>query len=267
MMNKEHVLMIGASKGSGRISAQTLAQAGYQVSVISRRPPQEKIDGARHWSADITKPALFAETLEAIVRQAGPLHHLIFCHQFRGEGDAWAGQIETSLTAVKRVIESAVDHFAPARGGSTIVIVSSICGRLIAVEQPVGYHVAKAGLEQMVRYYAMALGRKGIRVNAVAPNSVLKAENRDFYKRNKELYDLYAKILPLGRMVSSEDVAGAIAFLCGPPSSGITGQTLVIDGGMSLQDHEGMARSLMSLDQIQLTKKNHKPVHAAADEK
>ncbi len=249
------MLVIGGSKGIGRSVVQTMTQRGYLVSVISRKQPQEKIKKVHYWDADITKPGRFLKVFNEIIRRQGQLNHLVFCQQFRGAGDDWAGQIETSLTAVKRVIGSAVDHFENIKGRNTIIIVTSIAGRLIAAEQPVGYHVAKAGLEQMTRYYALTLGAKGIRVNAIAPNMVLKEENKDFYLRNKKIYDLYRKISPLGRMVASDDVAHTVAFFCSSQSAGITGQSLVIDGGVSLQEHAALARALMSLDGTQITQK------------
>jgi NAD(P)-dependent dehydrogenase (short-subunit alcohol dehydrogenase family) len=257
-VKKEHVLVIGGSKGTGRAVVQTMAQKGYLVSVVSRKLPEKKIEGVHYRAVDITKPGDFSKVFKGIIRDLGPLNHLVFCQQLRGAGDEWGGQIDTSLTAVKHVIESAVDDFENVKGKNTIVLISSIVGRLVATEQPVGYHVAKAGVDQMTRYYAMALGPQGIRVNAVAPNSVLKEENKDFYLRNSKIYDLYKGISPLGKMVTSEDVANTIAFLCSLQSAGITGQILVIDAGVMLQDHEGMARTLMSLDSTQITQRKYK---------
>ena len=219
-MKKEHMLVIGGTKGTGRIVVQTMAKKGYRVSVVSRNLPQEKVKGARYWAVDITKPDHFSKVFNEIIRDQGPLNHLVFCHQFRGTGDNWTGQIDTNLTAVKHVVESAIGKFEDIKEKNTIVFISSIVGRLIASEQPVGYHVAKAGLDQMTRYYAVALGPRGIRVNAIAPNSVLKEENRNFYLQNKKIHDLYTKISPLGKMVTSQDVANTVAFFCSPRVSG-----------------------------------------------
>ncbi len=247
-MKKEHMLVIGGSRGIGRTVVQMMAKKGYRVSVISRKQPQEKIEKVHYWAADITKPGHFSKVFKQIIREHGALNHLVFCQKFRGAGDDWTGQIETSLTAVKRVIESAVDDFENIKGRNTIVVFTSMAGRLIATEQPVGYHVVKAGLEQMTRYYALALGAKGIRVNAVVPSWVLKEENKDFYSQNKKFYDLNIKISPLGRMVTSQDVACAVAFFCSAQSAGVTGQSLVVDGGVSLQEQGALARALMPTD-------------------
>ena len=113
--------------------------------------------------------------------------------------------------------------------------------------QALGYHVAKAGLNQMMRYYAVNLGRKGIRVNAVTPFTFLKEESRDFYMKNQALHDLYRKITPLGRMATAEDSARVIAFLCSPGAGFVNGQNIYVDGGLSLVWPETLARNLSGL--------------------
>lgn len=147
------------------------------------------------------------------------------------------------MTASKNVIERLADEFDGSNENS-IVLVSSLAGHFIAEEQPLSYHLAKAGINQMVRYYAFALGPKGIRVNCVSSGAVLKGESKDFYLQNKQIYDLYKRIIPLGRMVTSEDIAHVIAFLCSPKASLMTGQNLIVDGGVSLQGQESLARKL-----------------------
>lgn len=251
------MLIIGGSKGIGRAIVQTMVKAGYVVSVVSRKEPQEKYKNVRYWAADITKRDPFRNVFKRIVRQNGKLNHLVFCQQFRGTGDDWSGQIETSLTATKDIIELVSTDFEDTRRNS-IIIISSIASHYIAQEKSVGYHMTKAGLEQMIRYYALVLGPKGIRVNGVSPHIVLKEENKDFYiQQNKKIYDLYKKISPLGKMVTSDDVVHAVAFLCSSQSAGITGQSIVIDAGVSLQEHACLARALMSLGN-RVTQTHHK---------
>ena len=252
-MSKEHMLVIGGSKGTGRAIVQTMAEKGYTLSVISRTKPQEECENAAYWAVDITKGEALAEALEQIVTQKGRINHLVFCQQFRGTEDDWQGQIDTSLTATKSIIESAGSLFDEAKGNASITMIGSSASHFIAKEKSVGYHVVKAGLEQMIRYYALVLAPRGIRVNGLSPNTILKEENRDFYRRTKELHDLNTRVSPLGRMVTSEDVAHGVAFLCSPHAGAVTGQSLVMDGGASLQEHAGLARALKSLDKIEIT--------------
>jgi NAD(P)-dependent dehydrogenase (short-subunit alcohol dehydrogenase family) len=243
-MTKQHTLIIGGTRGTGRALAKLFADEGHTVSVIGRRAPDSQLDNVRYWIVDLLDKQHLDAALGEILQQNGKLNSLVFLQRYRGQGDNWAGEIETSLTATKNVIERLAGEFD---GGGAIVLVSSIIGAFVVNNQPVGYHVAKAGIDHMIRYYAVTLGPKGIRVNGVSPASVIKDESREFYSKNEKLLDLFKKIVPLGRIGTAEEVAQVIAFLCSPKASIITGQIITVDGGMTLQSQESLARGLTGL--------------------
>ena len=199
------------------------------------------------WSVDLSDHGRLLSALSEIVAKNGEINNLVFLQRYRDGGDVWGGELDISLTATKMVIENLADRF-DRRTGSSIVIFSSNAAWFVAEEQPVGYHVAKAALVQMARYYALALGPKQIRVNCITPGTVLKEESKEFYLRNTPLQNLYRQITPLGRMGTAEEIADAVAFLCSSKASFITGQNIVVDGGISLQWQEGLARKLTKLD-------------------
>jgi NAD(P)-dependent dehydrogenase (short-subunit alcohol dehydrogenase family) len=218
------------------------------VSVIGRRPPNESdtsIPGVSFWAVDLLDEDGLKEVCSEITDRSGKMTNLIFCQRYRGNRDDWEGEIETSLTATKRLIEGflveAEDHKP-----DSIVVISSIAGTFIAEEQPVSYHVAKAGLIQLVRYYAVKLGPLGIRVNCVSPGAVVKQESKQFYQDNQSLHELICSVIPLRRMATSEDVAQVTSFLCSPAASYVTGQNIVVDGGFSLQWHESFTRQFLN---------------------
>jgi len=254
-MKKRHTLIIGGTRGTGRALVRAFAAKRHTVSVIGRRLPPEsdlRDPHVKYWTVDLMDERRLSKVLKEIVDKNGKLSSLVFCQRYRGQDDAWNGDLQTSLTATKNVIEQLADEFDET-GEKTIVIVGSVAGAFIAEEQPVGYHVVKAGLTQMVRYFAVLLGRKGIRINCVSPSSILKEESKKFYMEQKELLGLYQRIVPLGRMGTAEEISNVIEFLCSPESSFITGQNIVVDGGLSLQWHESLARKLASLTHLPIT--------------
>ncbi len=231
-----HDLIIGGTKGIGRKTAELFRKKGHLVSIIGRKNTEEisKIQGARYWFSDITKKDVTQDTLKEIIKENGPVDNVIFFQRYRGENDEWEGEIATSLTATKYIIEQLAETFSN-DGEKSILIISSVAAELIAEEQGAGYHVAKAGIVQLMRYYAAGLGKKGIRVNCISPAIVLKEESRPFYSENRSLKALYEKITPLGRMGTPEDIANLAEFICSPKASYITGHNFVIDGGLTLQ--------------------------------
>jgi NAD(P)-dependent dehydrogenase (short-subunit alcohol dehydrogenase family) len=257
-MKKPHSLIVGGTRGIGRELVDQFIRDGHNVSVIARRLPERKAarKGARYWPVDVRDENALREVLRRIIKESGKINHLIFFQRFRGADDVWRGEIETSLTATKAVVEALQDRFAA--GGKAIVVVSSINAELIAGNLPIGYHVAKAALQQMVRYWALALGSRGIRVNSVSPGTVLKEESKQFFLRDRKLSDLYRRITPLGRFGHAREVARVIGCLCGGQTSFVTGQDIVVDGGVSLQWQESLARELVNL----ATFRNSRPAKA-----
>jgi NAD(P)-dependent dehydrogenase (short-subunit alcohol dehydrogenase family) len=246
-MRDTHALVVGGTRGIGRAVVDRLVSEGRTVSIIARRPPQDsaRVDPklTRYWQADITRPDQVNPVLAEIIRERGKLRSLIFLQRYRGEGDVWEGELAVSVTATKNIIEALAGDFVENQD-SAIAIVNSNASEIIVDEQPAGYHIAKAALLQLVRYYAVNLGSRGIRVNGVCPITTIKLESRNHYLNNPELMAMYKKMVPLGRLGTAEEIADVIAFLCSDQSSFITGQNLTVDGGISLRGHEALARLL-----------------------
>jgi 3-oxoacyl-[acyl-carrier protein] reductase len=245
-MSAPHSLVIGGTRGIGRELVEEFISAGHRVSVVARSLPTSgtEIRGVRYYAVDIGRPNVEL-ALNEIVSQAGEINHLVFFQRFRGSGPSWEGEIATSLTATKTVVEALQDKFA--EGEKSIVVVSSIAAALISSYAPVGYHATKAALCQMVRYWAVVLGPLGIRVNSVSPGTVLKDESKDFFLNDKKISDLYRRITPLRRFGSAREVAKVIACMCGEQTSFVTGQDIVVDGGLSLVSQEALARELSDI--------------------
>ena len=245
-MTLNHSIVVGGTRGLGRALVELWSEGTSAISVVGRRLPDASVtplpEGIRFYSADLTKLESIVPAIDEIVRVAGSVSRLVFSQRFRGTGDTLDGELEVGVKGTQRIIDYLVskDLFAEQ---SAIVVVSSVLGQFIAAEQPLGYHITKAALDQLVRFYAVQLASRGIRVNGVAPNLIEKESGRDFYLKNPELKRHYESLIPLGHMGTPRDVANAIDFLCSERAAHITGQILTVDGGLTvLLQHSLAAR-------------------------
>ncbi|MEN3341883.1 MAG: enoyl-[acyl-carrier protein] reductase [Actinomycetota bacterium] len=137
-----------------------------------------------------------------------------------------------TLNANARALLALARATAPAMTeGSSIVGISSL-GSQRVLDNYVLIGTSKAALEAIVRYLAVELAPRGIRVNAVSAGVVETAALEHF--PNKEEMLRSAERTPAGRLVEADDVAAAVSFLCSPDAAMVRGQTLIVDGGVSL---------------------------------
>jgi NAD(P)-dependent dehydrogenase (short-subunit alcohol dehydrogenase family) len=243
----DHVLVIGGTRGLGRAVTDRFVRTGANITVVSRNAAQSSPGrNFRHIAADLESPGCAKEILPQAIANAGPVRYLVFCQRYRGTGDPWQGELQVSVTATKEIIEAFAEHFCP-EGDRAIGIASSVYAEFVGGSQPVGYHVAKAGLNQMVRYYAWTLGRKGVRVNAIMPLTYMKPESKDFYLGNKALLEVYKRFVPLGRLGDVGDSADMLEFLCSRKAAFINGQCIFVDGGASVVWQEALAKDMAGL--------------------
>lgn len=244
-----HSLVIGGTKGLGRVVARKLAARGDKVSILGRNSsPSSDLESGdiQSFTADISNKEVLLPTLQNILDSQGKINYCVFLQRYRGQSDDWEGEFNTTLTATRNIVDFLIPHFEE-QGDKGIVMVSSIFAKYVGKGQSASYHVMKAGLDQLMRYYAVNLGQKNIRSNGITPFTFLKEESKSFYLQNEPLINLYEGIIPLKRMGTTEDSADAIEFLCSPRASFLTGQNIIVDGGLSLVWPETLARSLQNL--------------------
>jgi enoyl-[acyl-carrier protein] reductase III len=145
------------------------------------------------------------------------------------EDKHWDWTLATNARALLSLARACAPQMDP---GSSIVGISSL-GSMRVLENYVLVGTSKAALESVVRYLAVELAPRGIRVNAVSAGVVETGALDHFPNREQMLHAAQART-PAGRMVEPDDVAGAVAYLCSPDAEMVRGQTLIIDGGYSL---------------------------------
>jgi NAD(P)-dependent dehydrogenase (short-subunit alcohol dehydrogenase family) len=241
MNSQGQVVVVGGSKGLGKAVSERFATQGYVVTVIARSRPSSEVV-MNHVTVDLESMTSGDASVAETIRIGGKVKYLIFCQRYRGSGDSWIGEIQVTLTATRLLINAFADYFVSV-GDRAIAVVSSVYAEFIGGSQPDGYHVAKAGLNQLVKYNAWVLGRKGIRVNAILPLTYVKPESEEFYFASTELMKLYQEFVPIGRIGHVENSTDLLEFLCSEKANFINGQAIYVDGGVSIIWPEEIARS------------------------
>lgn len=242
-------LVTGGAQGIGAACAAALAADGHAVAVTdvdgdaAARVAAELGGGGIGFAADVTDPDAMAAAVARTEAELGPLTTLV--HSAGGLGRAATGPlVDLALDDFDAVVDlnlrgtfltcqaAARAMLAHANDGDrSIVVIASLQG-LVASPHLVSYATAKAGVTHLVRTLALELAPAGIRVNAVAPSITdtpsVRARVSEERRRASEA------AIPLGRIGRAEDVAGLAAVLASPVSSFVTGQTWVVDGGLSL---------------------------------
>jgi 3-oxoacyl-[acyl-carrier protein] reductase len=242
--NGKVALITGASRGIGLSIAERLVAEGAQVCITARKAEAlqvavEQLGGEKHAIAVAGKADDAAHQVDAVAKTMAEYGRLDVLVNNTGINPVFGPMVDTDMGAIRKVFE--VNLFAALgwakqahaawmdRNGGVIVNISSIAGTKPAPGLG-AYAVSKAALIHLTAQLALELAPT-IRVNAVAP-AVVKTvfANSLFEGREAEVAQAYA----LQRLGVPSDIAGAVAFLASDDASWITGQTLVIDGGVSL---------------------------------
>jgi 3-oxoacyl-[acyl-carrier protein] reductase len=230
-------LVTGASRGIGRAIASELAAGGATV-VIGYRSGKDEAEalaaelGGRAVQADVSN----AEDARRLVEEAGDLDILVNNAGLTRDGllarmsdDDWRTVIDTNLSSVFYTCRAVCRPMMKKRAGA-IVNVSSIVG-VHGNWGQTNYAASKAGIIGFTKSLAKELGSRNVRANVVAPGYV-KTQLTEVLP--EEATAAMLTHTPLGRLGEPEDIAGAVRFLCSDAASFITGEVLLVDGGLGM---------------------------------
>src|ERR687883_957272 len=237
------VLVTGAGHGIGRGVAERFGQEGAHVVVNDVAPTADAAAQAVTAAggeaigvmADVSKKADVDRLFDTALAKFGDVNVLVNCaglvnesrHFFEGAEPWWDRVLDVNLKGVYLCSDRAARLMARRKGGSIISMSSG--GATKAHRGNVAYDASKGGIEAFTRAAALDLAPYGIRVNAVAPGSILTTPVSEEDQRER------GKTIPLGRMGTAQEIAAGAAFLASDDARYITGHTLVVDGGLLAQ--------------------------------
>lgn len=239
-------LVTGSSRGIGAAIARVFAQHGARVAVHGRdetalaavRADIERAGGtAMQVVADVTKFTEIETIRRQIERTFGPVDVLVAnaggsftmpgpLEETNEEG--WHASVDGNLTATFLTIKSFLPGMKE-RGAGNIITVSSVAGHRPHPRAPIPYSAAKAGIEILTKDLAAQVGPNGIRVNCIAPETILTERNQQRIPQAQQQALIEAH--PIRRLGTPEDVARAALFLVSEESAWITGIVLDVAGG------------------------------------
>jgi 3-oxoacyl-[acyl-carrier protein] reductase len=230
-------LVTGGSRGIGRAIAVELARGGAAV-VVGYRSGRDEAEavaaeiGGRAVQADVSS----AEDAARLVAEAGDLDILVNNAGLTRDGllarmsdDDWRTVIETNLSSVFYTCRAVTRPMMKRRGGS-IVNVSSIVG-VHGNWGQTNYAASKAGIIGFTKSLARELGSRNVRANVVAPGYIQTALTDVLPDEAREAM---LASTPLGRLGEPADVAGAVRFLCSDEAGFVTGEVMLVDGGLGM---------------------------------
>jgi 3-oxoacyl-[acyl-carrier protein] reductase len=230
-------LVTGGSRGIGRAIAAQLTDAGATV-VIGYRSGGEEAEeiandiGCRAVQADVSNP----QEAQRLVEEAGDVDVLVNNAGVTRDGllarmsdEDWRTVLDTNLGGTFNTCRAAIRGMMKRRSGA-IVNVSSIVG-VHGNPGQTNYSASKAGIIGFTKALARELGSRGVRANVVAPGYI---STRLTNELPEQLQQAMLANTPLGRFGDPEDVAGAVRFLCSDSAAFITGEVLLVDGGLGM---------------------------------
>lgn len=238
-------LVTGASRGIGRAIAESLARDGARVACVATRVENAEptaaacaalTDGAKAYGVDVADHGAVAELVKTVGAEFGGIDVLVNNAGItrdqllmRMSEDDFDRVIEVNLKGTWNFLKAAARPLMKA-GSGRIINIASVVGVTGNAGQA-NYAASKAGVIGLTRSAAKELAGRGVTVNAIAPGFIETDMTSDIPTNEREKL---VGAIPLGRMGASEEIAAAVSFLAGPGGAYITGQTLVVDGGLSL---------------------------------
>ncbi len=241
ILDGQIALVTGGSRGIGRVIAERLAAEGARLAVTSRSEESAAAvatalpgDGHLGAACDVANRDAVDALIQRVEQELGPLDVVVNNAGVTADNilvrlgdDDWDRVVDTNLKGAFHVVRAVARPMMKRRSGR-IINITSVVG-LTGNRGQVNYAASKAGLIGLTKSVAKELASRNVLCNAVAPGFIETDMTAELTEAAREAL---LQQIALGRLGAPEDVAGVVAFLAGPDAGYITGQVLVVDGGM-----------------------------------
>jgi len=252
-------IVTGGAQGIGGATSRRLAAEGARVLVAdfndgaaaeNVRRIREAGGVAEAIHADVSKTEDIEKMIATSVETLGGLDILVNNAWGGGgrdgsaetlEEDAWHYAMDTMVKAHYWAVKHAIGHMRES-GGGAIVNIASVHGMLMASGH-LAYETAKSAVIGLTKQMACDFGRDGVRVNAICPGHIVTEKIERMWVKNPEKHAFFVSQYPVGRTGVPDDIANAVRFLVSDEASFITGHSLVVDGGLTIQLQENFGIS------------------------
>lgn len=244
------IILTGATAGIGEATVLLIAKYNAQFVLVGRNPDtmhrfaeecqKMKAKAPLIVTADVTKEKDIKLVEKEVIERFGKVDVLLnIAGGIQTESilapnlDAFDYNLDVNLRSVYMMITTFAPHLIRSKGN--IVNVGSVFGDIVFPGQT-SYNISKVGVEYLTKVAALELAAKGVRVNCVKPGYTKTDVTLKMYgsEGNYDNWEYFTKLIPMGKIITPDDIAQAIAFLASELAKNITGTSIVVDGGQSL---------------------------------
>jgi glucose 1-dehydrogenase len=253
----KNALITGATSGIGQAIAIRLAQEGCNIAINYRKSPEAAVDteemalqkacgniencGVKSLlvQGDVSQESDIVEMVNTVVKEFGSLDILVNNAGIQTESPShevttadFDRVIAVNLRGAYLCARETIKHLLSLNRPGVIINISSV-HEIIPRPMYISYSISKGGMENLTKSLALEYASRGIRVNAIGPGATITPINQDWID-DLEKKAIVESHIPMGRAGTSEEMAAAVAFLASDEAAYITGQTLFVDGGLTL---------------------------------
>ena len=240
MITNKTILITGGSSGIGKATVKLFLKNNNKVIVIDKKSSDNKYNNLHFFKADLSKKNLIKPLLKKIYKKINKIDILVLnaaicpMKEFLKIDEKIFDQVvNTNQKSVFFLAQEIAKGMVDKKVKGKIIFISSVSS-IFGGSLQAHYCATKGAVNQIMKSMAISLGQYGINVNAVLPGTIITNLNKKQLEQNPKLKKYFISRTPLNRLVFPEEIANSIFFLSSDMSSGVNGECLVVDGGMSI---------------------------------